>query len=112
VAGWVAASEEPVLNASAALDLARRLRPAERLELNATLAVPLASGGRGIGVLAAYHTSYNFYQPHHLRLLTLIAEHAGPALARSLAGAATPPLSAGRSLAAQPHDLLPLLGAR
>jgi diguanylate cyclase (GGDEF)-like protein len=81
--GWVAARNEPVVNGSAMLDVARRLKPTDTLELNATLSVPLLGEGGVIGVLTLYHTSYDFFKPHHLRMLSLLAEHAGPALERA-----------------------------
>src|SRR5262249_31761983 len=78
--GWVVEQNEAVLNGSASRDVARKLKPTDNLELSSTLSVPLMGEGKVIGALTLYHTGYNFYKPHHLRLVTLIAEHAGPAL--------------------------------
>jgi diguanylate cyclase (GGDEF)-like protein/putative nucleotidyltransferase with HDIG domain len=78
--GWVVEQNEAVLNGSASLDMARKLKPTDNLELSSTLSVPLMGEGKVIGALTLYHTGYNFYKPHHLRLVTLVAEHAGPAL--------------------------------
>jgi len=106
--GWAAAHEETVINASAALDLARRLRPTELLELNTALAMPLVVDGLVVGVLTLYHSGYSFYQPHHVRLLSLIAEHAAPALDRALA-AERNTYYTGRCAGVEPDDLLTYL---
>ena len=43
VAGWVAANQQPRVNVSASLDIARRFTPEEQIELNAATAVPLVN---------------------------------------------------------------------
>lgn len=103
VSGWVAARNELVMNASAGLDVARRLKPFEPLELSATLSVPLMGEGQAIGVLSLYHTGYNVYRPRHLRLLSLIAEHAGPALERARQFTRTQQLALEDSLTGLPN---------
>jgi putative nucleotidyltransferase with HDIG domain/diguanylate cyclase (GGDEF)-like protein len=74
VSGLVAATGEAEMNAPASLDLARRVRPKDNLELNSTLSVPLLLNGRPVGVLTVYHSGYNFYQPYHLRRLLRVAQ--------------------------------------
>jgi diguanylate cyclase (GGDEF)-like protein/putative nucleotidyltransferase with HDIG domain len=78
--GWVVEQNEPLLNGAASLDVARKLKPTDNLELTSTLCVPLLVEGQVIGTITLYHTSYDYFKPHHQRLLTLIAEHAAPAL--------------------------------
>ena len=73
ISGYVASTGEPVLNAMASLDLARRIRPDQNLELNSTLCVPLFLNNQVIGTLTAYHSSYNFYQAYHLQRLERVA---------------------------------------
>lgn len=83
VTGYVAARKEPLLNAAAALDLARRLRPGENLELNSTLCVPLTLGEEVVGTLTLYHSAYNFYRPSHVDRLVRAAEFAVQAVEQS-----------------------------
>jgi diguanylate cyclase (GGDEF)-like protein/putative nucleotidyltransferase with HDIG domain len=78
--GWVVQENEPLLNGAASLDVARKLKPTDNLELTSTLCVPMLVEGQVIGAITLYHTSYEYFKPHHQRLLTLIAEHAAPAL--------------------------------
>jgi putative nucleotidyltransferase with HDIG domain len=73
--GYVAATGEPEVNAAASLDLARRIRPRENLELNSTLCVPMLLGREVVGVLTLYHSSYSFYRPYHLRRVSYAARH-------------------------------------
>ncbi|HET6384964.1 MAG TPA: HD domain-containing phosphohydrolase [Armatimonadota bacterium] len=81
VSGWVVAHGEAAeLNTPAAGDLARRVAPGHNLELNSTLSAPLESNGVCMGAITLYHTGYNLYNTHHLRLLTTLAEHASGAL--------------------------------
>ncbi|HEU4751732.1 MAG TPA: sensor domain-containing diguanylate cyclase, partial [Armatimonadota bacterium] len=61
-------------NAAATLDLARRVRPKDNLELNSTLCVPLLLDGRPVGALTVYHSNYNFYQEYHLQRLTRVSQ--------------------------------------
>jgi diguanylate cyclase (GGDEF)-like protein/putative nucleotidyltransferase with HDIG domain len=78
--GWVVEQNEPLLNGAASLDVARKLKPTDNLELTSTLCVPLLVESRVIGTITLYHTSYEYFKPHHQRLLSLIAEHAAPAM--------------------------------
>lgn len=80
VAGWVAANQQPRVNVSASLDIARRFTPEEAIELNAATAVPLVHGPESLGVLAVYTTGYSVLSDHHLRVLNIVAEHASSAL--------------------------------
>lgn len=78
--GYVAARGEPLLNAPAAMDLARRLRPSENLELNSTLCVPLLLGEEVVGTITLYHSSYTFYHPYHVDRLERAAKYAVQAI--------------------------------
>lgn len=80
VAGWVAANQQPRVNVSASLDIARRFTPEEQIELNAATAVPLVHGPESVGVLAVYTQGYSVLSEHHLRVLNIVAEHAAAAL--------------------------------
>jgi len=80
VAGWGAANQEPRVNVSATLDIARRFAPEEAIELNAATAVPLVHGPDSLGTLAVYTTAYSVLSDHHVRVLNIIAEHAAAAL--------------------------------
>src|SRR5688500_10913284 len=79
--GFVAASGAPVRNVPASLDLMRRIRPGENLELNSTLSVPLPVKGEVVGALTVYIGSYNFYQAYHTSRLEAVAERLGAAMA-------------------------------
>jgi putative nucleotidyltransferase with HDIG domain/diguanylate cyclase (GGDEF)-like protein len=94
VTGYAAAKGETLLNAAAALDLARRLRPSDNLELNSTLCVPLLLCGEVIGTLTLYHSSYNFYQPFHAERLNRISRYAVEAIEQSRRQASDLPLPA------------------
>ncbi|HTE17139.1 MAG TPA: HD domain-containing phosphohydrolase, partial [Armatimonadota bacterium] len=83
VSGTVAATATPLMNVQASLDLARRVRPGDNLELNSTLCVPLLVDGAVTGTITLYHSAYNLYQPEHLEFLTQVAAAAAPALART-----------------------------
>lgn len=74
VAGLVAATGQPIVNASAGHDLLRRVPPGQNLELSSTLCVPLVLGEEAVGALSVYHTGYNFYRDTHARRLTRVAE--------------------------------------
>jgi diguanylate cyclase (GGDEF)-like protein/putative nucleotidyltransferase with HDIG domain len=80
VAGWVAAHQQPRVNVSASLDIARRFAPEEAIDLNAATAVPLVHGPDSLGTLAVYTTGYSVLADHHVRVLNIIAEHAAAAL--------------------------------
>jgi putative nucleotidyltransferase with HDIG domain len=81
--GYVAETGEPVINVAAALDLARRIRPGDNLELNSTLSVPLILDGQVVGTLTAYHSSYSFYRPCHRTRLEKAARCTTQALERA-----------------------------
>jgi diguanylate cyclase (GGDEF)-like protein/putative nucleotidyltransferase with HDIG domain len=80
VSGWVAAHQQPKVNVSASLDVARRFSPEENLELSAATAVPVLHGPNLIGVLTVYTTAYSVLSQHHLHVLNLLAEHAAGAM--------------------------------
>jgi putative nucleotidyltransferase with HDIG domain len=84
ISGLVAQTGEAVVNASAGIDLARRLRPGANLELTSALSVPLRAGGEIIGVLSLYQSAYNFYRPHHVERLTRLADLVAVAAAREM----------------------------
>ncbi len=79
--GYVSAHGTPVRNVPASLDLMRRIRPGENLELNSTLSVPLPVRGEVVGAITVYIGSYNFYQSYHVSRLEAIAEKLGAAMA-------------------------------
>jgi diguanylate cyclase (GGDEF)-like protein/putative nucleotidyltransferase with HDIG domain len=79
-AGWVAKNQQPLVNAAAALDVARRFSPEETMELSAATAVPLAAGPENLGVLAVYTLAYSVLTEHHLHVLNILAEHATGAI--------------------------------
>jgi diguanylate cyclase (GGDEF)-like protein/putative nucleotidyltransferase with HDIG domain len=78
--GHVAENQQPQVNVSAALDVARRFGPGENLELSAVTAVPVLQGPENIGVLAVYTTAYSVLSAHHLNVLNILAEHAAAAI--------------------------------
>lgn len=83
VAGWVATNQQPRVNVSAALDIARRFTPEETVELSAATAVPLVHGPEVLGVLAIYTCAYSVVNEHHVHLLNILAEHAAAAIRSS-----------------------------
>jgi diguanylate cyclase (GGDEF)-like protein len=80
VAGWVAERQQPRVNVSATLDIARRFTPEETMELSAATAVPLVHGPDNLGVLAVYTQGYSVLSEHHLHVLNILAEHAAAAI--------------------------------
>jgi diguanylate cyclase (GGDEF)-like protein/putative nucleotidyltransferase with HDIG domain len=80
VAGWVATYQQPRVNVSAALDIARRFTPEETMELSAATAVPLIHGPENLGVLAVYTQGYCVLTDHHVHVLNILAEHAAAAI--------------------------------
>jgi diguanylate cyclase (GGDEF)-like protein/putative nucleotidyltransferase with HDIG domain len=78
--GWVARHQQPRVNVSAALDVARRFTPEENMELSAATAVPLVHGPENLGVLAVYTLGYSVLSEHHLHVLNILAEHAAAAI--------------------------------
>jgi len=82
--GHVMDTGQPLVNVSAALDLARRVRPDQNLELTACLCVPLKEGDRTFGAVALYSTTYNFFRPNHARQMMRVAEQAAPLVSLAL----------------------------
>lgn len=80
LSGWVAESGDPVVNRPAIQDLARKMGPEDQMDLNSSLVVPLVSHGETVGTISLYHRGYNFYTENQRRLLTIIADHAAPAI--------------------------------
>src|SRR5439155_9227600 len=80
VAGWVARNQQPRVNVSASLDIARRFSPEETIELSSVTAVPLMHGPDQSGVLAVYTLAYSVLTDHHLNVLNILAEHAAAAI--------------------------------
>ena len=98
--GYVTAHGTPVRNVPASLDLMRRIRPGDNLELNSTLSVPLPVKGEVVGAITLYIGSYNFYQPYHISRLEAVAEKLGAAMAGHLPEAAARVEAAGGAPAA------------
>ncbi len=74
MSGYVATTGRSVINVAAGMDLSRRVRPGENLELSSALAAPIVVGGKTLGVLAAYHSSYSVYRELHGDRLQLLAQ--------------------------------------
>ena len=81
VAGWVAEHVEPVLITDTAQD--ERFKPAEAggLDIRSLLCLPLVEGDRLWGVLNLSHSDINAFTEDNERILTIIANQAGVALA-------------------------------
>jgi diguanylate cyclase (GGDEF)-like protein len=84
VTGWVVANQQAKVNASAALDVARRFSPEENIELSAVTAVPLVHGPETLGAIAVYTMGYSVIQEPHVYLLNTIAEHLAGAIQNQL----------------------------
>jgi diguanylate cyclase (GGDEF)-like protein len=80
LSGWVAQSGDPIVNRPAVMDLGRKMGPEGAIDLNSSLVVPLVLRGAAVGTISLYHRDYNFYNEDHRRLLTIIADHAAPAI--------------------------------
>jgi diguanylate cyclase (GGDEF)-like protein/putative nucleotidyltransferase with HDIG domain len=80
LSGWVAQCGDPVVNRPAMMDLARKMGSEDTIDLNSSLVVPLVLRGEAVGTISLYHQGYNFYTEDHRRLLTIIADHAAPAI--------------------------------
>jgi putative nucleotidyltransferase with HDIG domain len=77
LSGWVAMHGKAILNKPASMDIARKLRPQDEIELNSSLVVPLVLDGRTVGTISLYSGArQDFYTAEHLRLLTIVADHA------------------------------------
>jgi putative nucleotidyltransferase with HDIG domain len=83
IAGWVASTRKPAVNADPQLDFGPAIAAAAR-PLRSCLALPLVDRDAVVAVLAFYAEATDAFSDDHLRLLDLLA----PKLARSLAGAA------------------------
>jgi diguanylate cyclase (GGDEF)-like protein/putative nucleotidyltransferase with HDIG domain len=80
VAGSVAENGQPRINVSATLDVARRFKPEETVELSTATAMPLVHGAETLGVLAVYTVAYTGLPAHHVHVLNILAEHATAAI--------------------------------
>jgi diguanylate cyclase (GGDEF)-like protein/putative nucleotidyltransferase with HDIG domain len=80
MAGWVAASRQPLCNCDPRLDFA-----ALKVELEETyttaIVAPLLRNGEVLGALAVYSTELDEYEPEHLRLIEAVAKLASDTLA-------------------------------
>ena len=85
-AGHAVARGETLVNVSASLDLARRLRPGENIELSSALVVPLSWEARPLGALAVYHTGYDIFDGAHAKEAERLALIAGPLLGSVVSG--------------------------
>jgi PAS domain S-box-containing protein len=81
VAGWVAEHAEPVLIPDTSRD--ERFKPAEAggLDIRSLLCLPLIEGNQVWGVLNLSHSDINAFTEDNERILTIIANQAGIALA-------------------------------
>jgi diguanylate cyclase (GGDEF)-like protein/putative nucleotidyltransferase with HDIG domain len=80
LSGWVAMQGKAIRNKPASMDIARKLRPQDEIELNSSLVVPLVLDGRTVGTISLYSGALHFYIEEHLRLLTIVADHAVTAI--------------------------------
>ena len=71
LAGWVARTRRPLINASPRLDTTTATR------LNSALVTPLLFQERFVGTLAVYHEQADFYSEDHGRLLSGVASQDG-----------------------------------
>jgi GGDEF domain-containing protein len=76
----VAMQGKAIRNKPASMDIARKLRPQDEIELNSSLVVPLVLDGRTVGTISLYSGALHFYTEEHLRLLTIVADHAVSAI--------------------------------
>jgi putative nucleotidyltransferase with HDIG domain len=79
-AGRAALRGEIVMNAPASMDLARRQRPGENLELSSALAVPIRAVGGCRGAAVLYHTGYEIYREEHASTAARLIERTAGAL--------------------------------
>jgi diguanylate cyclase (GGDEF)-like protein len=68
------------MNKPASMDVARKLFPQDEIALNSSLVVPLLLDGRTVGTISVYCCTQHFYTGEHLRLLTIVADHAVTAI--------------------------------
>ena len=78
LAGWVAQTRRPLVNASPRLDTV------EITTLESALVTPLIFQDRFIGTLAVYHEQSDFYTEDHCRLLLDVADQTAAVVANSL----------------------------
>jgi len=86
LSGWVAATGQTVMNSDARLDFEG---PAPESPLRSALAVPIALGGRPVGVLSFYAEASNAFDDTHRRLV----ETAGKVVAASMIGSLDTPVA-------------------
>lgn len=79
--GHAVARREIIVNGQALLDLARRVRPGENMELSSSLISPLLAGGECLGAVAVYHTSYDIFHAGHSAEIRSITDTAASMLA-------------------------------
>jgi putative nucleotidyltransferase with HDIG domain len=83
VAGWVAVTHKPAVNADPALDCG--YRPEEGAPaLRSCLAIPLAESGAPIAVLALYRAQADAFTDDHVRLLELLGARLSAPLAAAI----------------------------
>jgi diguanylate cyclase (GGDEF)-like protein/putative nucleotidyltransferase with HDIG domain len=80
LSGWVAAHGRGIVNKPASMDVARKLSPQDEIELDASLVAPLVLDGCTVGTISLYSRQIHLYTEEHLRLLTIIADHAVTAI--------------------------------
>jgi diguanylate cyclase (GGDEF)-like protein/putative nucleotidyltransferase with HDIG domain len=83
LAGWVARTRRPLVNARPSADFEAAGHQEPTL-LQSALVCPLVFNERIIGALAVYHTSEAAYSDDHRRLLDRISEQAGAVLYNSM----------------------------
>jgi putative nucleotidyltransferase with HDIG domain len=80
--GWVAQSQQPIVNGNPAVE--RGFQGDGEPGLKAALAVPLQRSGGLAGVLAYYHRDRDSFNADHLRILTSVAPRIGTAIENAL----------------------------
>ena len=84
VAGWVAVTHKPAVNADPALDCGDRSEEGAPA-LRSCLAIPLVEPGAPVAVLALYRTQADAFTDDHVRLLELLGARLSAPLAASIA---------------------------
>lgn len=85
-AGYAVERNETLVNVSASLDVARRMRPGENIELSSALVAPLVWEDRPLGALAVYHTGYEIFDGAHAAEARRLASIAAPLLGAVVSG--------------------------
>ena len=80
--GWVAQSQQPIVNGNPTVE--RGFRGDVETGLKAALAVPLKRSGGLAGVLAYYQRDRDSFNSDHLRILTSVAPRIGTAIENAL----------------------------